>query len=196
LYYYVATEEFWLSWIFEVKEKLGNVTKPCDEVPLEFRIKQLYHASLTLCPTADLWVSYLKFLKHRSLSSTNLGIRSQIIHASYIRRMCECAVRDFGLHGTEGPKIWSVYRHFEQLILQKILELANCGESPNTQDRKDVQTVAPNSLAERDPLKMAKQQTERVRSLFCRQMQLPLSGLQDLWDEYRLHSLYISPCTH
>lgn len=99
-------------------------------------------------------------------------------------------MRDLGLHGTEGPKIWSVYRHIEQQILQEMLQRMNpmITDTSATVDGPDAlnhDTLSNSPMLKPDLLKAVEQQVEYIRNLFCRQMRLPLAGLQDLWDEYR-----------
>ncbi|GBE58521.1 RNA recognition motif domain-containing protein [Babesia ovata] len=72
------------------------------------------------------------------------------------RTLFERGLKAVGLHALDGPLLWSEYRQFEQELLE------NCNSS-------DYGT-----------------QLERVRSLFFRQLALPLAGLADVLDEYRV----------
>ncbi|GFE53573.1 RNA recognition motif domain-containing protein [Babesia ovis] len=77
-------------------------------------------------------------------------------NTSRIRGLFERGLKSVGLHALDGPLLWSEYRLFEQ----ELLETCNENEYGN--------------------------QIERIRSLFFRQLALPLSGLADLLDEYRV----------
>lgn len=145
--YCPTTEEFWMGWIVDCKEKLLAALTVADELAWERHIVQLYRGSVAACPSADLWVSYLKFLKQRRAAGTAPGgmNRAPPISQAHIRRTCESAIRDLGLHGTEGPKIWSFYRHIEQSTLQELFEsLSSACSEPSTAaqgnetDRKSV----------------------------------------------------------
>ncbi|EDO08543.1 hypothetical protein BBOV_III009870 [Babesia bovis T2Bo] len=73
-----------------------------------------------------------------------------------IRTLFERGLKSVGLHALDGPLLWSEYRTFEQELLDTYKN-ADYGN-----------------------------QVERIRSLFFRQLELPLSGLADLLDEYRV----------
>ncbi|UKJ90036.1 hypothetical protein MACJ_003294 [Theileria orientalis] len=71
-----------------------------------------------------------------------------------LRQLFETSLEVLGLHALDGPQLWSEYRLFEQKLLSKV--------------QKDDYT----------------EQIERIRSLFYRQLKIPLAGLPDLLDEY------------
>ncbi|AFZ81742.1 RNA recognition motif domain-containing protein [Theileria equi strain WA] len=71
-----------------------------------------------------------------------------------LRSLFESSLEAYGLHTLDGPQIWSYYRRFEQELLPKVQNEAYCS------------------------------QLDRIRSLFYRQLELPLAGLSDLLDEY------------
>ncbi|ORM40012.1 Squamous cell carcinoma antigen recognized by T-cells 3 [Babesia sp. Xinjiang] len=73
-----------------------------------------------------------------------------------MRSLFERGLKSVGLHALDGPLLWSEYRQFEQELLE------SCDESDYGN------------------------QLERVRALFFRQLGLPLAGLPDLLDEYRV----------
>ena len=79
-----------------------------------------------------------------------------------IRQAFETALRGFALHALEAPCLWTAYRHFEAQILRHWQQ----GSSKQQQLQQQ-------------------QQIHRIRTLFYRQLQLPLGGLGDLLDEYR-----------
>jgi hypothetical protein len=89
-------------------------------------------------------------------------------------------VKEFGLHATEGPRVWQVYRAFEMSLVQPLLERESNNQPVATgTDEEQEGNIDDNvSLIEQ-------QQVERVRALFKRQICLPLAGRQDLLDEYR-----------
>ncbi|KAF8819631.1 hypothetical protein IE077_000746 [Cardiosporidium cionae] len=74
-----------------------------------------------------------------------------------IRKAFERALNTLGLHALDGPNLWSAYRAFETKILEHL---------------SDVYLI--------------QKQVEIIRKLFYRQLKLPLGGLQDLFDEYRV----------
>lgn len=161
--YCPTTEEFWVNWICEEKEALheaeAGANPTGNSTAVERRITHLYRRALAAVPTADLWVDYLKFLRQMCMASQI----PPAVGALHMRRACETAVRDIGLHTTEGPKVWRFYRNFEQMLLNALLDDA---------EHRDVTRAAA--------------QAERIRNIFKRQVVLPLAGRQDLLDEYRL----------
>lgn len=78
---------------------------------------------------------------------------------SKMRGLFEQALTAAGLHLTEGSKIWDSYREFEQAIYL---------------------TVNDDSDEEKS------KQIQRIRSLFCRQLAIPLAGMESLMDSYML----------
>ncbi|EAN32260.1 Squamous cell carcinoma antigen recognized by T-cells 3 [Theileria parva strain Muguga] len=73
---------------------------------------------------------------------------------NHLRALFESSLEVLGLHALDGPQLWSEYRHFEQELISKL------------------------------PRDQYGAQIDKVRSLFCRQLELPLAGLPDLLDEY------------
>ncbi|GIX60600.1 RNA recognition motif domain-containing protein [Babesia caballi] len=73
-----------------------------------------------------------------------------------LRGLFERGLKSVGLHALDGPLLWSEYRQFEQELLE------SCAGSDYGA------------------------QLERVRALFFRQLALPLAGLADVLDEYRV----------
>nr|PVC52001.1 hypothetical protein MACL_00001080 [Theileria orientalis] len=71
-----------------------------------------------------------------------------------LRQLFETSLEVLGLHALDGPQLWSEYRLFEQKLLSKV--------------QKDEYM----------------NQIDRIRSLFYRQLKIPLAGLPDLLDEY------------
>ncbi|XP_953527.1 uncharacterized protein TA10585 [Theileria annulata] len=89
---------------------------------------------------------------------------------NHLRALFESSLEVLGLHALDGPQLWSEYRHFEQKLMSKL------------------------------PRDEHGSQIERIRTLFYRQLELPLAGLPDLLDEYlvwenELPSEYIKPTT-
>ncbi|KAK1445191.1 pre-mRNA processing protein prp39-related domain containing protein [Babesia gibsoni] len=78
------------------------------------------------------------------------------VNTARVRSLFERGLRSLGLHALDGPLLWSEYRQFEQDLVDK------CPPSERGS------------------------QIERVRALFFRQLALPLAGLADLLDEYRV----------
>ncbi|CCF75204.1 Squamous cell carcinoma antigen recognized by T-cells 3 [Babesia microti strain RI] len=77
-----------------------------------------------------------------------------------IRNVYERSLDALGLHALDGPSLWASYRQFESTLLSS-------------------QLASNNTAA-------ASEQVKRVRQLFLRQLELPLGGLPDLLDEYRV----------
>lgn len=100
-----ATEEFWNDWIESEQER--------DE---ELYIIQLYKRAVAAIPQVELWLQYLKFLRSRRYQG------SPSITNGVLRRSCELSLRELGLHATEGPRLWSFYRHFEVQLLNRLME--------------------------------------------------------------------------
>ncbi|KAF8819465.1 hypothetical protein IE077_000995 [Cardiosporidium cionae] len=74
-----------------------------------------------------------------------------------IRKAFERALNTLGLHALDGPNLWTAYRAFETKILEHLSDAF-----------------------------LIQKQVEIIRKLFYRQLKLPLGGLQDLFDEYRV----------
>lgn len=288
---FIATEEFWIEWIHHELELGPNNTNSresnhaLEEEQHCRSIIQLFKRAVTAVPQVELWLEYLKFLKIKrfqggrfSAGTTAAGGNpcSPFVTNAIIRRACEHALKEVGLHPTEGPKLWSFYRKFEVQLLNVLLE--QNGVNPNsdqitgsisfpstpttvtksvleplsieslkgthlhiTQYQRVITTLSashshpfrrksprssvafslpshqssdqlldasdganvqvPESCSSHevsrpstqvfknpnhhDPSSRIVQQVNRVRSLFCRQMTLPLAGLPDLFDEYR-----------
>ncbi|KAK1933190.1 hypothetical protein X943_002585 [Babesia divergens] len=81
---------------------------------------------------------------------------SSCVNVPRLRSLFERGLKSIGLHALDGPLLWSEYRQFEQELL----------ETCTTSEYGD--------------------QLERIRSLFFRQLALPLAGLADVLDEYRV----------
>lgn len=127
-----ATSEFWIDWIRDELELISsNETITCDdannpsstssnvdEEPLYRFLIQLCKRAVTAVPEVEVWLVYLRFLKVKRFRG---GAHSFIATAT-IRRTCEHALKELGLHATEGPKLWSFYRHFEVHLLNNMLE--------------------------------------------------------------------------
>jgi tetratricopeptide (TPR) repeat protein len=75
-----------------------------------------------------------------------------------MRALCERALAAAGLHFTEGGKVWEAYREFEQALLISMVEASQEAKS---------------------------KQVEIVRSLFRRQLTVPLANHNLLLEEYK-----------
>jgi hypothetical protein len=75
-----------------------------------------------------------------------------------MRALCERALAAAGLHFTGGGKVWEAYREFEQALLISMVEASQEAKS---------------------------KQVEIVRSLFRRQLTVPLANHDLLLEEYK-----------
>lgn len=130
-----ATEEFWNEWI---KSEEGIMD--------DRYIIQLYKRAVTAVPQVEVWLECLKFLKIR-----RFHVPPSVTNA-VVRRACEHALRELGLHATEGPKLWSFYRHFEVQILNNMMEHgltpgdSSVSESPNIPIVESSKIRSPNTM--------------------------------------------------
>ncbi|PFH31523.1 hypothetical protein BESB_024890 [Besnoitia besnoiti] len=108
-----------------------------------------------------------------------------------VRELFEEALDDFALHALDGPFLWAAYRHFEGTLLDALrgwrekFEAARRREDVKGGCRRD-RGGAEGAEEERELDREIAEQMQRIHLLFCRQLRLPLAGLGDLLDEYRL----------
>lgn len=140
---------------------------------------------------------YLSYVRHLEAASGNVLENAGVAH---VRAAWEEAVSEFQLHALEAPRLWMGYRAFEmqiqqllqlkkkQLELQVEERLAGGAASQSKENSSSASPPVPPALLEAvsEAAAAVSAQNRRIRRLFFRQLQLPLGGLGDLLDEYRL----------
>jgi hypothetical protein len=76
-----------------------------------------------------------------------------------MRDLFECAITAGGLHVTEGSKLWEAYREYEMAILITISD-------DNDEERA--------------------KQVQRIRTIFHRQLSVPLAEMESTLSEYKI----------
>ncbi|KFH05790.1 RNA recognition motif protein [Toxoplasma gondii MAS] len=204
-------EEFLLSWLEEEKRVARLLSGaafessfPSHQLPLpreqHLHIRRLYRLARFVLPSVSLALSHLRFEEAAffassgafsfSRSSSSSVSPSSVVSAEGIRGMFEEALDDFALHALEGPCLWAAYRHFESAILDSLrrrqLEKRDSGKQEGKQDRGQQEGRLETGGGNHEEESEVVRQMHRIQQLFCRQLQLPLAGLGDLLDEYRL----------
>ncbi|CDJ43706.1 Chromosome III, complete sequence, related, partial [Eimeria tenella] len=129
--------------------------------------KALLELGLRLQPSVSLWLQYIRHLEGAAAAAAAADREWQV------RFAFENALCTFQLHALEGPCLWGAYRHFEAQLLRHWQ--SSSSSSSRQQQQQQQQQV--------------QLQIARIRTLFYRQLQLPLGGLGDLLDEYRVWEL-------
>ncbi|XP_020902196.1 squamous cell carcinoma antigen recognized by T-cells 3, partial [Exaiptasia diaphana] len=144
-----------MSKIFPLTEELW-LEWIKDELPLaclpEHRkmILSLFEHGVKDYQSVKLWIEYCQFIMDNMEGDDGL---------SNVRDVFEKAIVAAGLHVTEGSSIWDGYRDFEMAILDSFEQMLT-DENKNTMEEK------------------IESQKERVKSLFRRQVAIPLLGMQ------------------
>ncbi|XP_031571571.1 squamous cell carcinoma antigen recognized by T-cells 3-like [Actinia tenebrosa] len=127
-----------------------------DEIPLSYtpenkqEIISLIEKGVKDYQSVKLWIEYCQFIMDNMEGDDSI---------SNVRNTFEKAITAAGLHVTEGSSIWDGYRDFEMAILDSFEQML-------TDENID-------SMEE----KIASQR-ERIKSLFKRQLAIPLMGMQ------------------
>jgi len=120
------------------------------------RIILLYKRALEDYQDVDLWSSYLNFVERTCLRKTLTISPSDL---KKIRNLFEEALSHVGLHASKGVKIWESYLEFEMSNF-KVL-----------QEQKESKTLCD-------------KQIQLTRTLYHRQLSIPIKGLQNLFKKY------------
>ncbi|XP_046840830.1 squamous cell carcinoma antigen recognized by T-cells 3-like [Xenia sp. Carnegie-2017] len=133
-----------------------------DEMPLSCITEQktyihdLFEKAVQDYQSVKLWTEYCQFVMD------NMDGEAGIEEA---RMVFERAITAVGLHVTEGAAIWDGYREFEMALCDSYQTIAEGSNGPQFQ-------------------KKLSQQKEKVKTLFRREVSVPLIGMQAAYREY------------
>ncbi|KAH9287575.1 hypothetical protein KI387_031692, partial [Taxus chinensis] len=117
-------------------------------------IEQLYERGLCDYMSVPLWSDYLNFMQECDESVSQCTQEG----TAKIRALFERALTAAGLHMSEGGKLWTAYREFEQALLITMEE--NDG-------------------------KVKSKQVDRIRNIFRRQLSVPLVDMDATLEDYK-----------
>ncbi|XP_039268549.2 spliceosome associated factor 3, U4/U6 recycling protein-like isoform X1 [Styela clava] len=120
------------------------------------RIVELFEKAVKdyICP--EVWLEYAQY------SIRWLGSEDGL---NRIRDVMERSITAVGLHVTEGAALWEMYREFENAMLQNL-------------------QPAPGSVSTAEQQEKIKKQSNKIKTLFKRQLAIPLLDMQTTMQEY------------
>uniref|UniRef100_A0A8C7LF94 Spliceosome associated factor 3, U4/U6 recycling protein n=1 Tax=Oncorhynchus kisutch TaxID=8019 RepID=A0A8C7LF94_ONCKI len=107
-----------------------------------------------ICP--EIWLEYAQY------SIGGMGLPGGM---EKVRSIFERALTAVGLHMTKGATLWEAYREFENVILATV-------QPP------------PGSVPTCEQQELLNAQLERIHTLFCRQLAIPLMDMEGTYAEY------------
>eukprot|EP00117_Sycon_ciliatum_P005600 scpid36830/ scgid9477/ Squamous cell carcinoma antigen recognized by T-cells 3 len=154
------TDELWLQWIHVEVEQ----TEELEDI--EF-ISELFSRATKDYLSAKLWSQYCQFICQMKDSLHEGDIECAY---SRVRDVFEQALMACGLHVTSGYAVWECYRLFEAEVLETYEE--------------DLGELDSNCDAYADKEKLIQAQKQRLLSLYRRQVNVPLIGLEGCAQDY------------
>ena len=133
-----------------------------DEMPLaciteqKAYIRDLFEKAVKDYQSVKLWTEYCQYVLD-NMEGEN-GIQDA-------RTVFERAITSVGLHLTEGVSVWDGYREFEMALYDSYKTMAEGSSSTQAQQKVE-------------------QQNEKVKSIFRREICVPLIGMQAVFREY------------
>ncbi|KAL2092793.1 hypothetical protein ACEWY4_012591 [Coilia grayii] len=120
------------------------------------RVYELFEKAVKdyICP--DIWLEYAQY------SIGGMGSSGGI---EKVRRTFDRGLTEVGLHVLKGTALWEAYREFEIAIMSSL-------------------QLAPGQIASREQQELLDAQLERIRSLFTRQLSVPLMDMEATYVEY------------
>ncbi|KAL8141439.1 hypothetical protein V2J09_007460, partial [Rumex salicifolius] len=138
----------WQEWL---KDEISLSSSRPEEVST---IEQLFERAVYDYLSVSVWCEYLNFVQEHDPSISGCTVDG----LSKARALFERALTAAGLHFSEGSKIWSAYREFEQAVLLTI-------EDSDTE--------------------LKEKQVQRIRAIFHRQLSVPLADMSSILESYK-----------
>ncbi|XP_070573008.1 squamous cell carcinoma antigen recognized by T-cells 3-like [Ptychodera flava] len=119
-------------------------------------IMSLFERAANDYMSVPIWLEYVQY---------SIGSLGDADGMTKIRNVYERAITAVGLHLTKGAAIWEAYREFENVILQTIQPSLGATVTPEKQEEISLQT-------------------EKITSLFKRQLSVPLIDMENTFQEF------------
>lgn len=138
-------------------EWLTDESKIASSEDEKMALNELFERAVKDYMSVPIWLEYAQF------SIGNMGLKDGLEN---VRNIFERALTAVGLHVTQGALIWEAFREFELVILNTIKPLPEVESNPEQQQQ-------------------IKQQTDRIMSIFHRQLSIPLLDMEKTFEEYK-----------